>query len=169
MDSERLLARERQPGNDQTFRVSEGNFVQTARSCLDPAKYVIDPQPRVLADVFATVDETPLAVIPEVMIRSRETGRMLFVEVKKQGPRGNAEERSYKHHTVQFYKTLKDRLGYDFHPFVTIWCESLATDPRYTRKAKYLFEEGHYFLWVNYDPASLCSWLRARCEEWLND
>lgn len=98
---------ERQPGDDQTFRVSEGNFVQTARGCLDPAKYVIEPQPRVLADVFAAGDETPLGVIPEVMIRSRETGRMLFVEVKKQGPRGNAEERSYKHHTVQFYKTSR--------------------------------------------------------------
>jgi hypothetical protein len=169
MDSERLSARARQPGHDQTFRVSEGNFLQAARGCLDPEKYEVEYQPRVLRDIFATVDETALGVRPDFMIKSRQTGRMLFVEVKKQGRGGNAEERSFKHHTVQFCKTLRDRLGYDFHPWVTVWCESLATDPRYTRKAKYLFEEDHYFLWVDYDPASLCSWLRARCEEWLDD
>jgi hypothetical protein len=149
--------------------VSEGEFLQVASSCLEPTKYVVEYQPRVLEDLFAAAGETALGVRPDFIIKSRDTGRMLFVEVKKQAERGNAEERSYKHHTVQFYKTLEDRFGYDFHPWVTVWSEQLATLPRYTRKAKYLFEEGHYFLWVNYDPTSLCSWLRARCEEWLDD
>jgi hypothetical protein len=168
MDSERLSARTRQPGHDQTFRTSEGNFVAADRACLDPAKYEVLSQPRILAEVFSAVGERALGVVPEVMIKSRQTGRMLFVEVKKQGPNGNAEERGFKHRTVQFYKTLHDRLGYSYHPFVTVWCEDLATNPRYTRKAKYLMEKDQYFLWVNYDLELLCEWLRARCEAWLD-
>lgn len=169
MDGERLRMRSIQPGHYRDFRTSEKNFVAAARACLDTAKYEVEAQPRILSDLFATVDESPLGIVPEVVIRSLQTGRMLFVEVKKQGPQGNAEERGFKHHTVQFYKTLHDRLGYNYHPFVTVWCEDLATNPRYTRKAKYLFEKDQYFLWVNYDQELLGRWLRARCREWLDD
>lgn len=58
--------------------------------------------------------------------------------------------------------------GYDYHPFVTIFCESLATLPRYTRKAEYLFEPGQYFNWIDYDLDALCAFLHSRCEEWLD-
>jgi hypothetical protein len=148
-DSRRLSERARQPGHDQTFRVSEANFGNVARLSLDPERYEIEDQPRILRSLFTLEGERNLGVQPEAMIRSKAAGRMLFVEVKKQGPAGNAEERSFKHHTVQFYKTLKEWFGYDYHPFVTIWCESLAVLPRYTRKAVFLFEPKHYFLWID--------------------
>ncbi|MGH8628326.1 MAG: hypothetical protein ACREYC_24690 [Gammaproteobacteria bacterium] len=99
---------------------------------------------------------------------SLETGRKFFVEVKNKGPAGNADERACKHHTVQFYKTLKGAFGYAYHSFVTVFCESLAVLPRYTRKAAFLFEPDQYFLWVDYDQKTLAAFLRGRCETWVD-
>lgn len=48
----------------------------------------------------------PLGIRPEASILNKATGRVMYFEVKKQGDAGNAEERAFKHHTVQFYKTL---------------------------------------------------------------
>lgn len=170
MDSERLSRRTRQPGHDRTFLASEANFVAAAKQCLDPERYVVDDKPKDLIKCFGEeVGARALGLKPEASITSRATGRKFFVEVKKQGPQGNAEERAFKHHTVQFYKLLRDLYGYDYHPYVTIWCESLATLPRYTRKAVHLFEPDQYFLWPGYELEPLCEYLRARCAAWLDD
>lgn len=92
----------------------------------------------------------------------------MYFEVKKQGPAGNAEERACKHHTVQFYKTLSDFTGYDYHAHVTIFCESLATMSRYTQKFLYLFEREHYFLWVDYDLDLLAAFVHETCSRFLD-
>ena len=170
MNSERLSARSKQPGHDRTFRVSESRFVESATSCLDPAKYMLVARPQELRNLFpaASPDQRDLGIELEAVIVHRRTKRRLYVEVKKQGDAGNADERAAKHHTVQFYKTMKDRLGYDYHPIVTVFCEALATNPRYTRKAVYYFEPNQYFNWVNYDTDSLCQYLNERCSVWLD-
>lgn len=169
MDSKKLSARRKQPGHDRSFLASEANFAAVARGCLDPSKYAVADHPRDLARIFpGLAGERELGVVPEASITSLRTGRKLFVEVKKQGPRGNAEERACKHHTVQFCSTLRAIFGYDYHPFVTVFCEELATNPRYTQKARFLFEPKQYFLWVNYDERALCDYLNARCREWLD-
>jgi hypothetical protein len=169
MNSERLSAREKAPGHDRTFEASEKNFIEVARKCLDPDLYDLDAKPKVLRDLFPGLKEgvRALGIVPEAVITSRRTGRSLFVEVKKQAKKGNAEERACKHHTVQFYKCLQERFGYSYHPIVTIFCESLAVLPRYTRKAEYYFEPDQYCNWVDYDPEILCEYLRARCTAWL--
>ncbi|MGH4013932.1 MAG: hypothetical protein ACRDSL_08390 [Pseudonocardiaceae bacterium] len=136
---------------------------------MDSSRYRVDDHPRDLAALFPGLEgEKSLGVVPEASITSLETGRKFFVEVKKQGPAGNADERACKHHTVQFYKTLKDAFGYAYHPFVTVFCESLAVLPRYTRKAAFLFEPDQYFLWVDYDQKTLAAFLRGRCQTWLD-
>lgn len=170
MDSEKLSKREKQPGHDQTYRESEGNFILVARQCLDAAIYDIVEQPRELRDLFpkALCDDRVLGIQPEAVIINRETSRRIFFEVKKQGDRGNAEERACKHHTVAFYDTLHDRFGYDYHPFITIFCESLAINPRYTRKIPFYFKKNHYFLWDDYDPNLLAGFLKERCREWID-
>ena len=91
----------------------------------------------------------------------------MYFEVKKQGEAGNADERACKHHTVQFYKTLHEVTGYDYHPFVTIMCEALARSERYTIKHPYFFEPDHYFLWVDYDLDSLSAYLQHLCGKYL--
>lgn len=167
MNSARLSARERQPGHDRTFEASEANFIEAARACLDATRFDVVDKPRDLAGLFTDDEGSPLGVVPEAAIVDLSTGRRFFVEVKKQGPAGNADERACKHHTVQFYSTLHDRYGYAYHPFVTVMCENLATDRRYTLKAKYYFEPDNYFLWVDYDRDALGEYLRGRCDDWL--
>lgn len=158
----------RQPGHDQTFLEAEELFIQTARKFLDPMLYEVEAQPGELRDIFAATDgERAYGVVPEAVIVNRENGRRFFVEVKKQGPQGNAEERACKHHTVAFYRTLRNRFGYDYHPFVTVMCKDLATLRRYTVKFPYLFESDNYFLWVDYDSETLGGYLQARCKAWL--
>jgi hypothetical protein len=170
VDSERLSARLKQPGHDRTFETSEANFIQAARNCLDPNKYEVVASPSDLVRIFEQLDGgRALGVQPEAAIISKANGRRFFVEVKKQGDRGNAEERACKHHTVQFYKTPAALYpGYGFHPYVTVFCESLATNPRYTSKFKYLYEPDHYFLWKGYDRDGLCTYLNERCSTWLD-
>ena len=168
MDSRRLSERQKQPGHDQTYRVSEGNFIKACQQCLDPAVYRLRDKPRELAHIFETDGEARnLGLVPEASIEHLKTGRKLFIEVKKQGDRGNAEERAMKHHTVQFYKTLGRHFGYDYHPYVTVFCEALAKNPRYTTKFKYLIEPDNYFLWEDYDLEALKRYLDDRCEAWL--
>lgn len=171
MDSAKLSARQKQPGHDRTFLTSEQNFVEAARACLDPDRYDVEPSPTDLRNIFieASAGQLPLGVLPEASITSRATGRKFFVEVKKQGPGGNAHERAYKHHTVQFYAILNARFGWAYHPYVTVFCESLATLPRYTIQIQGLVKPDQYFLWVDYELEPLCLYLRGRCAAWLDD
>lgn len=171
MDSKKLSERKKQPGNDQTFRASEKNFVDSASRALDPTKYVVTQNPDDLSDLFGRSEATKraLGIDPEASVTSISTGRKIFFEVKKQGNQGNAEERAYKHHTVQFYKTLKEKYNYNYHPYVTIFCEALAYNERYTAKFPFLLEEYHYFLWKDYDEGKLSAFLKELCSKWLDD
>ncbi len=165
MNSELLSARAIQPGDDRTFEESESQFILATKACLPADRYRVEAKPSELRDLFGERS----GVVPEASITSLATGRKFFVEVKKQGAAGNAEERACKHHTVQFYKCLHERFGYAYHPYVTIFCESLATNPRYTRKVIYLYEPDQYLLWVDYDRDILKNYLVGRCAAWLDN
>lgn len=147
MNSKSLSNRSFQPGNDRSFETSENNFSSFLIKNLDHNIYRVEIQPKELLKCFS--DE--YGVKPEAMITNKKTGKKLFVEVKKQGDEGNAEERLYKHHTKKFYELMHKTYGYDYHPFVAVLCESLAVNPRYTVKFKDLLENGQYCLWQNYD------------------
>lgn len=163
MNSGRLSARARQPGHDVTFRTSETSFIAAARAILPD--FVVEQNPRDLSDCFGG----KFGLNPEASILSPRTGRQFFVEVKKQGPSGNAEERAAKHHTVEFYKHMQRCFGYNYHPYVTVFCESLAELDRYTQKFIFLFEPKQYVLWRGYDHDILATYLNERCREWLED
>ncbi len=156
MDSRRLSARLKQPGDDRTFLASEANFARALRGFLPADRYEIREKPTDLRAIFAGDPGTrALGVEPEASLRNKATGRVMYFEVKKQGPAGNAEERAMKHHTVQFYKVLAQVTGMPYHAYCTIFCDHLASLPRYTTKFKYLIEPGHYFLWRDYDVQAL--------------
>lgn len=163
MNSRLLSLRSRQPGHDRTFRESETNFIAALETILDWEEWLIEDHPR---DLSRMIDGR-YGVVPEAKITYRPTGRMMYFEVKKQGPAGNAEERASKHHTVQFYKELHMITGLDYHPFVTIMCESLATLDRYTAKHPYFFEPDHYFCWVDYDLDLLADFLAVIATKWM--
>ena len=153
MAREHLSNRFYQPGHDRSFEASEANFIKAARQIL-PANYDVIPKPRDLADIF-----DDYGVVPEAMIVSRDTGRFVFVEVKKQGSGGNAEERAYKHYAPGFMRLLEERYGLDYHPFVTVFCENLAEDARYTEKIGRMIDYPHYCLWEEYLLDVLAKWL----------
>lgn len=163
MDSAKLSARAKQPGHDRTFRASETNFIEALHQILDGREWIVEDHPRDLAKIIGG----RYGVVPEASITYRATGRKMYFEVKKQGMQGNADERAAKHHTVQFYKELRDHTGYDYHPFVTILCESLATAERYTLKHPFYFERDHYFCWVDYDLDLLADFLAHIADRWL--
>jgi len=163
MNSEKLSARQTQPGHDRTFVTSETNFVNALHEILPADKYKIDDHPNELRKMLGG----QYGVVPEASIEYRPTGRKMYFEVKKQGPAGNADERACKHHTVQFYKTLSAHTGYDYHAFCTVMCESLATLERYTVKHPYFFEDGHYFLWADYDLELLRGFIEDVCKKFL--
>lgn len=155
MDSGKLSKRAKQPGHDRTFVKSEMNFEAALAIILDSEEFEIDPKPDELRKIF----DDRFGIVPEVCIRHKRTRRPMYFEVKKQGPAGNADERACKHHTVQFQRTLLLVTGVEYHAFCTVFCESLATDERYTIKHPYFFEEGRYFLWDGYDLESLRDFL----------
>lgn len=158
-----LSGRFRQPGDDKSFVRSEVGFARAARAIL-PANYEVVEKPRDLADLFGAY-----GVVPEAKITSRDTGRFVFVEVKKQGERGNAEERAYKHYAPGFYRLLAERYGFGYHPFVTVFCEHLAADPRYTEKIRQLMPPyPHYCLWTDYRRDRLARWLDDLTRTWLD-
>ncbi len=146
MDAKKLSARLKQPGHDQTYRKSEGEFVRALEAIFPADEYVIKDHPSDLESMLSG----RFGIKPEASLTYKPTGRTMYFEVKKQGPNGNADERACKHHTVQFYKSLAEFTGYSYHAFVTIMCENLATDDRYVIKHPYYYEPDHYYLWSDY-------------------
>jgi hypothetical protein len=163
-----LKKRKKQPGDDRSYRKSEKNLSRAAQRALSRRRYLIVEKPKDLLYLFDDGKGRALGLRPELKIESVETGRVLFVEVKKQGPKGNADERAMKHHTKRFYSVMKKKYRYRYHPFITVFCENLAKDRRYTLKIPYFIETDHYFLWKDYDHPSLERYLRSRCKEWLD-
>lgn len=169
MDSESLSKRKKQPGHDRSFIKSEELFAEVTRSVFHESLYETTLQPNDLSKIFSGgLAEKKYGLRPEMSVKCKRTGKRIYFEVKKQGPRGNAEERACKHHTNQFYKLMKERYSLPYHPFVTIFCEHLATEKRYTTKFPYLFEASNYFLWENYDEIELRRFLEYLKAEWLS-
>ena len=163
MDSAKLSARAKQPGHNRTFRTAETNFVAALEAILDLNEWEIVDQPKGLRKIIGG----RYGVQPEASIVYKPTGNIMYFEVKKQGDAGNADERAAKHHTVQFYKELHDITGLPYHPFITIMCESLATNERYTLKHPFFYEEDHYFCWVDYDLDLMADFIAHIADRWL--
>ncbi len=160
MDSRKLSERSKQPGDDQTYKASEGNFAAFLRARLAPEVFEISEKPSDLRYMLPNEGvegaRNAYGVVPEVSVKCKASGKKLYFEVKKQGRGGNADERACKHHTVQFQKQLKVFTGYTYHALVTIMCEQLANYPKYLAKHPHFFEPDSYFCWKDYaDTAEL--------------
>jgi hypothetical protein len=161
----RLSRRAVQPGHVRTWERSERDVADWCRLLLGDA-FDVTTQPRDLADLY---QRTPRSVglIPELKIRSRRTGHYVYVEVKRQGDRGNAEERVYKLFTPTFIRTVAERSGLDYHPFVAVFCDELATHPRYRVRFAAHLEAGTYLCWERRDPRLLAEFLDDLRARWL--
>jgi hypothetical protein len=146
-NSDALSNRDIQPGHDQTFKKSEKNFVKALQMLFPSDEWVVVDHPR---ELTRTINGR-YGLIPEASLRNIATDKQMYFEVKKQGLRGNADERACKHHTAAFQAWINDLTGLPYHPFVTVFTDALAVAERYTSKHPVYFEEGHYVNWVGYD------------------
>jgi hypothetical protein len=155
-NSETLSARTYQPGHDQSFRKSEKDFIKALNMLFPEPEWLITDHPR---ELTRTINDR-YGIVPEASLRNLRTGKVMYFEVKKQGPIGNADERACKHHTVAFYQWINDITGMPYHPFVTVFTDALAILPRYTLKHPYYFEKGNYVNWQGYDLRGLAEFMR---------
>lgn len=164
-NARRLSARRVQPGHVRTWEGSERSFLSWCELLL-PEGFDVVAQPRDLADLYRR-DPRPAGLIPEVKIRCQRTDRYVFAEVKRQGEKGNAEERVYKLFTPTFITRVAARTGLDYHPFVAVFCDDLATHPRYRVRFAAHLEQGSYLCWKGSDPALLAGFLDDLRHRWL--
>ncbi|MFM7089081.1 MAG: MunI family type II restriction endonuclease [Candidatus Paceibacterota bacterium] len=168
--SERLSKRKVQPGHNREWRSSEEDFVKVARMVLDQSKYEVIAAPTTLRNIIPPDSEysRSLGILPEAVIISKATGKQLFVEVKTQKDEGNAQERACRYYTPSFIKFMNKLFGYNYHPFITIFCDQLATKPKFVRKYPLYYEEGTYMLWVDNDVNAMSVYLNSVCKRWLD-
>jgi hypothetical protein len=100
-------------------------------------------------------------ISPDYVIRNINTGKSLYVEVKRQdgwvegkprkAGRGNAHERSCKFFTPGLLKELRDagNIEETHLPFWTVFQGDISRDPCRVREVSlwYLGCEGHFFFW----------------------
>ena len=164
-NSRRLSARTVQPGHVRTWTTSEHGVAEWCELLL-PDSYTVVAQPRDLADLYRR-EPRPAGLIPELKIHNTHTGRYVYVEVKRQGEHGNAEERVYKLFTPTFIAAVGARTGLPYHPFVAVFCDDLATHPRYQVRFAAHLEPGSYLCWAGNDPALLAAFLDELRARWL--
>lgn len=162
--SEILKSRSKAPGHDRSFKHSEETFVDALRRLLPENDFIVESKPKDLKNMF----DGRLGIQPDAKITHSPTNKVIFFEVKKQKGNGNAEERGFKTHTVQFQKVIREKLGLPYHPFVLIFCDELATNTRYTTKFEYYVEPYHYLLWKDYDADCLYNFLRRIITDWFS-
>lgn len=137
-----LSERTIQPGTDNTGIPSENDLCQCLRKILLQDEWVVTEQPDDLLHIFGRY-----GLRPDAKIENTRTHKVLYLEVKYQGPRGNAEERAGKlftHHFVEWCKTVT-RMPY--HAYAIIFTGNLATDRRYVEKFKFFYDEDEYLCW----------------------
>ena len=109
-------------------------------------------------------------ITPDYKIINSETGKILYVEVKRQdgwvegktrqAGRGNAHERSCKYFTPGLLKILRKKSGIKKTalPFWTVFQGDITRDPCRVREITCWFDkfQNHYFFWRNTkDPQPL--------------
>jgi hypothetical protein len=153
VDSFKLSQRKIQPGHIRRFIRSEDAFAEVAREFDGKDGLQVRFKPISLLGFYEdpTGEQKSLGLVPEAEICHTPSGRVLFFEVKNQGPRGNAEERAYRHHTAEFQDRLRKKFRLSYHPYFTIFTGNLASDRRYTMKIPYHIDAEHYFLWRDFD------------------
>jgi hypothetical protein len=154
-NAKKLAARLIQPGHDTSFKKTEKALFIALTMILPESDWTVEEHPRDLTKII----DGKYGIVPDVVIRHKASGRVMYFEAKKQGDSGNADERACRHHTVAFYKLIKDTLKLKYHPFVTVFCDALSTNPRYTVKHPAFFEEGNYLAWEKYDLVVLYDFL----------
>ncbi len=156
--------------------VAEKSFFETFKILFKDTEYVIRAKPNEFSNVYVNVPlcdaekaaiYTPAGAItkhgvfPDCAIDNTETGKTIYIEVKRQDGwveggiradgRGNAHERSCKFFTPGLLKILRSKgnLGDNVLPFWTVFQGNITRDPCRVREITCWYDgyPAHFFFW----------------------
>lgn len=177
---------------------AEKSFYETFQILFAGTEYRIRSKPKEFNNIYVNVElseeekngiYTPVipitrhGVSPDYAIDNTETGKTIYVEVKRQdgwvegkerkAGRGNAHERSCKFFTPGLLKILRQKgnLGNDVLPFWTVFQGDITRDPCRVREITCWYDEysNHFFLWRdNKKPETLIEHFLNKIKPLLN-
>ena len=162
---------------------AENDFYETFKILFKNTEYKIRRHPKEFGNIYVNVKlskqelteiytpKEPITrhgVFPDYAIDNTETGKTIYIEVKRQdgwvegktrsAGRGNAHERSCKFFTPGLQSALrkKGKLGSNVLPFWTVFQGDITRDPCRVREITlwYHGNKAHYFFWRNSKNAS---------------
>ena len=164
-----------QTGNELQAAKAEDRFHLVMKKLLKNTVYTIRKKPRDFSDIYTKVelDKTTLkqiynpdrtwkhGIIPDYAIDNAETGKILYVEVKRQdgwvegkpssAGRGNAHERSAKYYTPGLLKSMREMGKHNNKvlPFWIVFQGDITRDPKRVREITHWFHghADHFFMW----------------------
>jgi hypothetical protein len=176
--SDNRLRKKWQDYSGKNAGVAEKDFFSTFNELFQGTEYVINPKPNDFSKIYVDIPlsdkeiseiynpPTPITkhgVFPDYSISNTNSGKTLFVEVKRQDGwieggtrsdgRGNAHERSCKFFTPGLLKALREKgkINEPDLPFWTVFQGDITRDPCRVREITcwYIGHENHFFLWRN--------------------
>lgn len=174
-DSNRLR-RKWQDYSGENASTAEKNFYDTFKILFEGSEYQIKSKPNEFRNIYVdyplkekdlleiytpTIQIKRHGVFPDYVIKNTETGKSIYIEVKRQdgwvegkprsAGRGNAHERSCKYFTPGLQKILRDeaKIKEGILPFWTVFLGDITRDPCRVREINCWYNgyEAHFFLW----------------------
>lgn len=170
------LRRKWQDYGGNNASIAEKAFFQSFNTVFKGTDYSVRPKPKEFQRIYVDV-ELPESVLPEIYnpeepvtrhgvfpdyaINNNKTGKVLYVEVKRQDGwveggvrsdgRGNAHERSCKFFTPGLLKILREssKIEPPHLPFWTVFQGAITRDPCRVREITCWYEgfDAHFFFW----------------------
>ncbi len=157
---------------------AEHNFYDVFKNLFKDTEYEIVTQPTLFNKIYLNVSlpeeeekqiyhpDKPITkhgIQPDALIRNNETGKTIFIELKRQdgwvegktrsAGRGNAHERLCKYFTPGLLKILRKASNIDnnFYPFWIVFQGDITRDPCRVREITLWFDnnKANYFFWRN--------------------
>ena len=139
---------------NQRGAASEAGFYAVMSSAFESlpglSGYRVEKKPQRLKRLFG---DGQWGVAPDAAVTSQETGRTVFVEVKRQRAAGNAHERACKYFAPGLVAAARSRgnVHKDDFPFFMVFTNGLATSEKYRSEIAFWFStpevENHFLLW----------------------
>ncbi len=149
MAREHLEEREKwQDDSSERGQEAENLFGYTLRKHFEGTTFRIYDKPKDLTNIYC-----PGGVRPDHAIRSLETRKSIYVEIKRQRAAGNAHERACKFMMPGIVKSARKAAAQPegVIPFWWVFTNGIASNERYRREITHWFQgiEGHVLLWRN--------------------
>jgi hypothetical protein len=161
--SEILANRSSQPGDSLIWRRPEEEVFNVLQKVFADNEITNHPT---IKNLFGSK-----SLQPDFKITNKESGRHFYVEVKYQGPRGNAHERLYKHYCPGVAESYLSKCGSTFK-IITICTGHLAVLPKYIDEIRCIVgldNMDNVFFWTPYNTENLIEFLLTKKADWICD